>query len=149
MGVGLVAACDIAVGLSTATFAFSEVRLGVVPAIISVPCLRRMSPQAARELFLTGEPFDGARAAEVRLLDHAVAAEELDATVDALVDQLGRGAPGAMAGTKAVLDELTGGDRSADLARMARLSQERFASDEAKEGIAALLEKRPAAWVQQ
>ena len=146
-GVGLLAACDVAVGLTSATFGFSEVRLGVVPAIIAVPCLRRMSAQAARELFLTGEPFDGARAAEGRLLDHAVAAEELDATVDALVGQLGRGAPGAMAATKAVLDELTGGDLPDDLARMARLSAERFASDEAKEGIAALLEKRPASWV--
>ncbi len=145
-GLGLLAACDLAVGLTGATFGFSEVRLGVVPAIIAVPCLRRLGRQSARELFLTGEPFDGARAREVGLLDRAVGEGELDAAVDALVAQLGRGAPGALAATKAMLDDLTGGDLADDLARMARLSAERFASDEGREGIAALLGKRPPAW---
>ena len=147
-GLGLVAACDLAVGLAHGTFGFSEVRLGVVPAIIAVPCLRRLGRQAARELFLTGEPFDGTRAREIGLLDRAVAEDELDATVDALVAQLGRGAPGALAATRTMLDELAGDDLAGDLARMARLSAERFASDEGREGIAALLDKRPPAWVQ-
>lgn len=146
-GLGLIAACDLAVGLTSATFGFSEVRLGVAPAIIAVPCLRRMPRQAARELFLTGEPFDGARAQEVGLLDRAVADDELDPTVDELVGQLVRGAPGALAATKALLDAVPSGDLAADLRRMEALSVERFGSDEAREGIAALLDKRTPSWV--
>lgn len=147
-GLGLIAACDLSVGLTGATFGFSEVRLGVAPAIIAVPCLRRMPRQAARELFLTGEPFDGSRAQQVGLLDRAVADDdELDATVDALVAQLVRGAPGALAATKALLDGLPGDDLAADLRRMESLSVERFSSDEAREGIAALLDKRTPSWV--
>lgn len=146
-GLGLIAACDLSVGLAGATFGFSEVRLGVAPAIIAVPCLRRMPRQAARELFLTGEPFDGARAQQVGLLDRAVADGELDATVDGLVAQLVRGAPGALAATKALLDGVPGDDLAADLRRMEQLSIERFGSDEAREGIAALLDKRTPSWV--
>lgn len=146
-GLGLIAACDLSVGLADATFGFSEVRIGVAPAIIAVPCLRRMPRQAARELFLTGEPFGGARAQQVGLLDRAVADDELDATVDGLVAQLVRGAPGALAATKALLDDLPGDDLAADLRRMESLSVERFGSDEAREGIAALLDKRTPSWV--
>ncbi|TFV55131.1 enoyl-CoA hydratase [Geodermatophilus sp. DF01-2] len=145
-GLGLIAACDLAVGPATATFGFSEVRIGVTPAIIAVPCLRRMDLRAARELFLTGEPFDGARAQRAGLLDRAVAEDELDATVDALVAQLSRGAPGALAVTRRLLRDLPGPDLQDDLRRMAAVSAERFGSAEAREGIAALLEKRPPAW---
>lgn len=146
-GLGLIAACDLSVGLTSASFGFSEVRLGVLPAIIAVPCLRRMNRQAARELFLTGEPFDGVRAREVGLLDRAVADDELDATVDAFVDQLGRGAPEALSAAKHMVDSLPGGGLVEDLQRMEALSMQRFGSEEAREGIAAMLEKRPAAWV--
>lgn len=145
-GLGLIAACDLAVGLTDATFGFSEVRIGVAPAIIAVTCLRRMDRQAARELFLTGATFDGARAREVGLLDRAVAAGELDVTVDELVAQLALGAPGALAATKALLRELPGDSVADDLQRMGQLSLERFGSDEAREGITALLEKRRPSW---
>ena len=145
-GLGLIAACDLAVGPATATFGFSEVRIGVAPAIIAVPCLRRMDPRSARELFLTGEPFDGARAREAGLLDRAVAGDELDATVEELVAQLSRGAPEALGVTKQLLRELPGDDLQEDFRRMAAVSAERFGSAEAREGIAALLEKRPPAW---
>ena len=146
-GVGLLAACDLAVGLTSATFGFSEVRLGVAPAVIAVPCLRRMDRRAARELFLTGEPFDGVRAEQVGLLDRAVPEDELDASVDGLVDALGRGGPEALAATKALLREVPGPSLADDFARMAALSAERFGSAEGREGIAAFREKRPAAWV--
>ena len=146
-GVGLLAACDLAVGYASATFAFSEVRIGVAPAVISVPCLRRMDPRAARELFLTGEPFDGARALQAGLLDRAVADDELDATVDALVAQLALGAPQAVAATKRLLTEVPGDSLAEDFRRMAALSAERFGSDEAREGMAAFREKRRPAWV--
>lgn len=146
-GLGLVAACDLAVGLAGATFGFSEVRIGVAPAIIAVPVLRRMDRRAAGELFLTGEQFDGVRAREAGLLDRAVADDELDETVDALVGQLSRGAPEALAITKQLLRDIPGGDLQEDLRRMAEVSTERFLSAEAREGIAALLNKRLPAWV--
>src|SRR5689334_12509556 len=96
-GVGLLAACDLAVAADTATFAFTEVRIGVVPAVIAVTVLPRLQPRAAHELFLTGDTFDAARAAAVGLLDAAVPADRLDAEVARYVDLLRRGAPGALA----------------------------------------------------
>ena len=146
-GLGLIAACDVTVGLSDATFAFSEVRIGVAPAIIAVPILRRMEPRAAREFFLTGEAFDGTRARHAGLLDRAVGEGELDATVDEFVHCLAKGAPEALALTKRLLLELPGPDLQEDFRRMAEVSAERFGSAEAREGIAALLEKRPPSWV--
>ncbi len=146
-GLGLIAACDLAVGLVDATFGFSEVRLGVAPAIIAVPCLRRMDPRSARELFLTGEPFDGARALSTGLLDRAVTTDELDATVATLVGQLSRGGPEALAATKRVLSAMPGDSLADDFQAMAALSAERFSSEEAREGIAALLDKRTPSWV--
>jgi methylglutaconyl-CoA hydratase len=148
-GLGLIAACDLTVGLAGATFGFSEVRIGVAPAVIAVPCLRRMDPRAARELFLTGETFDGVRAREAGLLDRAVADGELDATVDAFVAQLGQGAPQALAVTKKLLRDVPCPDLQEDFRRMAAVSAERFGSAEAREGIAALLEKRRPAWASQ
>jgi methylglutaconyl-CoA hydratase len=145
-GLGLIAACDLTVGLAAATFGFSEVRIGVAPAIIAVPCLRRMDPRAARELFLTGEPFDGLRAQQAGLLDRAVADDDLDTTVEELVAQLGQGAPEALAVTKRLLRDLPGPDLQEDFRRMAAVSAERFGSAEAREGIAALLEKRRPVW---
>src|SRR6201991_2075769 len=102
-GGGLVAACDIAVAAQNATFAFSEVRIGVVPAVISVTVLPRLAARAAHELFLTGETFDAARAVAIGLLTSAVPAGELDAAVARSVDALRRGAPGALAATKQLL----------------------------------------------
>ena len=146
-GLGLIAACDLAVGLTTATFAFSEVRLGVAPAVIAVACLRRMDRRAARELFLTGEPFDGVAAGQVGLLDRVVPEAELDPTVDALVQRLALGGPQALAATKTLLRDLPGPSLAEDFARMAALSAERFASDEGQEGIAAFRGRRPPSWV--
>lgn len=146
-GLGLIAACDVTVGLAAATFGFSEVRIGLAPAIIAVPCLRRMDPRAARELFLTGESVDGIRAQQAGLLDHAVPDGELDATVDGLVELLVRGAPGALALVKRLVRELPGDSLQDDFRRMAAVSAEQFTSAEAREGIAAFLEKRPPSWV--
>ncbi len=145
-GLGLLAACDLAVAPDTATFAFSEVRLGLVPAIIAVPCLRRMDRQAARELFLTGAPFDAARAVQVGLLDRSVPAADLDEAVAAWTADLALGAPQALALVKGMLRDLPGPDLAADLDAMTALSRERFASAEAAEGVAALLDRRLPAW---
>jgi len=147
-GIGLVAACDIAIAADRATFAFSEVRIGVVPAVISVPCLRRMPSRAAAEYFLTGEVFDARRAAEIGLLTRAVTADDLDAEVARYAGLLLRGAPGALAGTKGVLRDVPAQGVAAGLAAMAELSGQFFGSDEAREGMSAFAAKRDPAWVE-
>src|SRR3954447_6595753 len=146
-GLGLIAAADIAVCTREATFAFSEVRLGVIPAVISATVLPRLTPRAATELYLTGEVFDGARAAEIGLATTAVPALELDATVDGYVNALARGAPGALAGAKDLLRRGRGADLDGELATLTELSVRYFGSREGREGIAAFREKRDATWV--
>jgi methylglutaconyl-CoA hydratase len=98
-GIGLVAAADIAICAADATFAFTEVRLGVVPAVISATVLRRLHPRAAAEFYLTGDVFDGTRAEAAGLVTAAVPADVLDPTVAAYCDALVRGGPAALAGT--------------------------------------------------
>jgi methylglutaconyl-CoA hydratase len=146
-GLGLIAAADIAVCALDATFAFSEVRLGVIPAVISATVLPRLAPRAAAELYLTGDVFDGARAAEVGLVTAAVPAAELDATITRYTRALVRGGPLALAGTKQLLRRTPGEDIRADLAELSARSGGYFRSDEGREGIAAFREKRAATWV--
>ncbi len=140
-GIGLLAACDIAVTVPEATFAFTEVRLGVVPAVISLPVRARVAPAAVRELFLTGETFDGRRAAELGLVNTVVEPTGLDAEVARYAGLLGRGGPGALAATKELLRT------EVDFGRLLAMSAERFAGAEAAEGMAAYREKRAASWV--
>jgi len=146
-GVGLVSACDIAIAAREATFAFSEVRIGVVPAVISSTVLPRLLPRAAHELMLTGETFDADRAAAVGLLNAAVDADALDAEVARYVDMLTRGGPRALAATKALLRRDRGEHLQQDLEAMLELSAEFFASAEGQEGMAAFAEKRAPSWV--
>ncbi|GAA4560773.1 enoyl-CoA hydratase-related protein [Pseudonocardia xishanensis] len=144
-GVGMVAACDISVAAQTVTFAFTEVRLGLIPAVISVPVLPRLSPRAAQELLLTGETFDAARAAEIGLLTRAVA--DVDAEVARYVEMLRLGAPAALAGTKDLLLRARPASMSEDFAEMNALSARYFAGEDGQEGIRAFAEKRPPRWV--
>lgn len=146
-GVGLLAACDLAIGSDDADFAFTEVRLGVIPAVISVPVLRRMAAQPARELFLTGETFDARRAAETGLLDVTVPAADLDAEVSRYAGLLAAGGPQALAATKALLTDPPTGSVAEQFDQLAALSARHFAGAEGREGIAARAEKRPARWV--
>jgi methylglutaconyl-CoA hydratase len=146
-GLGLVAACDIAVAADTVTFALTEVRIGVVPAVISVTVLPRLAPRAANELFLTGEMFDASRAVSIGLLNSAVPLERLDDEIRRYTDMLALGAPGAIAATKAMLRARRPDAMADDLQQMLELSARHFGSDEGREGMAAFLEKRPAAWV--
>src|SRR3954447_15292897 len=99
-GLGLIAAADIAVCTTEATFAFTEVRLGVIPAVISATVLPRLAARAAAELYLTGDVFDGPRAEAIGLVTAAVPASSLDKTVARYRDALVRGGPLALAGTK-------------------------------------------------
>jgi methylglutaconyl-CoA hydratase len=148
-GLGLIAAADIAVCTSAATFAFSEVRLGVIPAVISATVLPRLHPRAAAELYLTGEVFDGGRAAAAGLVTTAVPDGELDAAVAGYCDALVRGGPLALAGTKQLLRRTPAATIRADLAELAERSAGYFRSDEGREGVAAFREKRPASWIPQ
>jgi len=146
-GLGLIAAADIAVCAAEATFAFTEVRLGVIPAVISATVLRRLHARAAAELYLTGEVFDGTRAAAAGLVTAAVPAADLDATVEAYVAALVRGAPGALAGTKALLRRSPVVTVADDVAELTALSVGYFGSPEGIEGISAFREKRDPSWL--
>src|SRR6201991_424452 len=121
-GLGLIAAADLAVCTTDATFAFSEVRLGVIPAVISATVLPRLAPRAAAELYLTGNVFDGRRAAEVGLVTAAVPAAELDTVTGASVSALVRGGPLALAGTKQLLRRAPQASIRADLAELSERS---------------------------
>ncbi|MDQ3406502.1 MAG: enoyl-CoA hydratase-related protein [Actinomycetota bacterium] len=146
-GVGIIAAADIAVAVDDASFAFTEVRIGVVPAIISVTVLPRLLPRAAHELFLTGEKFSAARAVEIGLINSAVPADQLDAEVDRYTAMLSLGGPKALAATKDMLRRERATDMSSDFAEMLELSAGFFASAEGQEGIAAFAQKRKPNWV--
>lgn len=146
-GIGIVAAADIAVAAHDATFAFTEVRLGLVPAVISVTVLPRLLPRAAHEVFLTGETFDAARAVAIGLLTSAVPADELDAEVARYTSLLIRGAPEALTLTKQLLCRGTTTTMAEDFAAMLDLSAERFTSAEGQEGIRAFREKRAPGWI--
>jgi methylglutaconyl-CoA hydratase len=144
-GIGLIAASDVAIGSARADFAFTEVRLGIVPAVISVPVLPRVQPRAVLELCLTGETFSAERAAAIGLLSRL--SEDLDADVARYTAMFSLGEPKALAATKAMLRR----DRSdltmaEDFAAMSELSAGYFASAEAAEGIAAFRDKRRPRW---
>jgi methylglutaconyl-CoA hydratase len=143
-GVGLAAACDVVVAASSASFAFSEVRLGIVPAVISAVVLPRMVPHVAHRLMLTGEVFDAATAAVGGLVDLVADDAEVDGTLDSLLTALAAGAPAALAETKRLL---RAGSPPLAFDELLELSARFFASEEGQEGIASFREKRPARWV--
>lgn len=145
-GLGLVAASDIAIAPTSATFGFAEVRIGVLPAVISVLCVPRMSPRASLELFLTGENFGAERAVEVGLINNAVPDDQLDDEVRRFVDMLRRGGPLALAGIKPMIKMVRSLPRDEAFRVMAEESTKRFRSEEAAEGLAAFAEKRDPNW---
>jgi methylglutaconyl-CoA hydratase len=145
-GNGLVAASDISVAAESAKLAFSEVRVGVAPAVISVVCLRRMNPSDARELLLTGERVSATRAKEAGLLTSVCEDDALDAVVASYVERLMLGGPQALASTKQLLALVPTLARDDAFAWTAELSAALFTSEEAREGMTAFLQRRPAAW---
>jgi methylglutaconyl-CoA hydratase len=146
-GIGLVAAADIAIAAASAKFSFSEVRLGLIPAMISVVVLPKLGEHQTLRLFLTGERFDASGALELGLIHRVVADAELESAARAEVDAIARGGPIAIAEAKKLVrtvarlpeDEAF---RYAE-AKIAAL----FASEEAAEGMAAFAGKRPPRWV--
>ncbi len=146
-GIGLVCACDLAVAPRGATFSFSEVRVGVAPAVVAVPVLHRMARRAFDRYALTGDVFDAAEAARTGVLSAAVDdAEALDTWVAEALRSLLRAAPAAVCATKGLADLVA---RTGDgaLGAAAALSERLFRSDEAAEGMAAFLAKRRPSWV--
>lgn len=145
-GNGLVAACDIAVASADARFAFSEVRVGVAPAIISVVCLQVMHRRDAQELLLTGERVSAERVRAAGLVTQVVEADGLDAAVAAYVDQLIQGGPEAVTRTKELLGRVPAMTRDEAFAWTAEVSAGLFTSAEAREGMTAFIEKRKPEW---
>jgi enoyl-CoA hydratase len=144
-GFGLVGACDIAVAGPASSFALTEARIGVAPAIISLTLLPKMSARAAARYYLTGAKFDAAEAAAIGLITMAV--DDVEAAVAALVADIGKGSPQGLAASKALTTAavLEGFDRDAE--QLAEESARLFVSDEAHEGMLAFLEKRSPNWV--
>ncbi|MFC8092109.1 enoyl-CoA hydratase family protein [Streptomyces sp. NPDC057301] len=144
-GLGLLAACDISAASSQATFAFTEVHIGVAPAVISLPLLPRTDPRALARYYLTGERFTAPEAARIGLL--TTAGEDVDEALAPILDGLRRASPQALAETKALLTAkvLEAFDR--DAADLTALSARLFSSAQAREGMTAFLERRDPAWV--
>ncbi len=145
-GIGLAAACDISVIHDDAKLGFTEARIGVAPAVISVICLPKMRAADAAETFLRADRFSGAKAAELGLINHAVPADQLDATVSLIVDDLLEGSPNALAACKQLMAEVPTMPLTDALRWAGGLSASLFASPEAAEGMSAYLHKRPPAW---
>jgi methylglutaconyl-CoA hydratase len=145
-GNGLAAALDISIASEDVKFGFTEVRLGVAPAIISVVCLPKMRPGEALEAFLRGNRFPASRAAELGLINRAVPAAELDAAVEEVLADLRKGGPNALGFAKRLVYEVPGMEQKEAFQWTARLSGQLFASEEAAEGMAAFLGKRKAKW---
>lgn len=146
-GIGIVSACDFAVAAPTAEFVLSEVKLGLIPAVISPHIIRAIGANAAKRLFLTGAKFGAAEAQRLGLLSDVVPADQLEAAVDALSRQLLENAPEAMAEAKELVQFVA----SLPLGRAvidgtAERIAKRRASAEGKEGLTAFLEKRTPSW---
>ncbi len=146
-GMGLAAAMDISVAIDDAKMGFTEVRIGVAPAMISVLCLPKMRAADAADAILRGRRFPASEAAAMGLINRAVPEAELDAAVAEVVQDLLASGPNALAASKQLLAEVPGMDVDEAFDWTGRLSGELFRSAEAAEGMAAYLEKRPASWV--
>ncbi len=140
-GIGIVAACDVAVSAHSATFALTEVRLGLAASVISLTVLPRMTPRSASRALLTGEKFDGTAAAGTGLVTLAVPDDELDAELDRVVGDLLKGHPQGLAEGKRLLnaDLLAGLEARGE--ERAALSARLFSSDAAREAMLAFLSK--------
>jgi methylglutaconyl-CoA hydratase len=145
-GAGLVSCCDSVVAVDRAIFAFSEARLGIVPAVISPFVLSRIGPAHARELFLTGERFDAYRAQVVGLINHVVPEAGLDDVVAQRVEQLLQAAPEAQATIKELIHTVAFRPKESMRDYTTEMIARRRASDEGREGMSAFLEKRRPWW---
>ena len=147
-GMGLAAAMDISIAIEEAKFGFTEVRIGVAPAIISVVCLPKIRSAEAREAFLRGNRFLAPEAVRMGLINAAVPVEELDAAVDAAVADLKAGGPEAIAAAKQLMARVPGMPIDEAFQWTGELSASLFRGEEAAEGMRAYLDKRPPSWTE-
>jgi methylglutaconyl-CoA hydratase len=145
-GVGLVAASDVVVAEAGATFAFSEVRLGIAPATIAPFVVSKIGYSHARALMLSGERFDAELAREMGLVHEVAPEDELDTVVDRKVSQLLKGGPDALAAVKQLLRQIEAVEPMEATGLMATLISDLRVSEEGQEGLAAFLEKREPFW---
>jgi methylglutaconyl-CoA hydratase len=147
-GVGLAAACDITVAAESAMFSFSEVRVGVIPAMISVVVIPKLGIQNTMWLFLTGERFDARRAVDLGLIHRTVPAADLDKTIDEVVGMIRLGGPNAIREAKQLVRRIPQMSMDDGFRYTATKIAELFASNEAAEGMGAFLEKRKPKWAE-
>jgi methylglutaconyl-CoA hydratase len=148
-GVGLVAVCDIAIATSGSKFGLSEVKLGILPAVISPHVIGKIGPSHARALFLTGERFGAERAERIGLI-HRIASDgnELDRLVGETVEQLRSSAPGAVRECKQLIRHVSSVDRVESIPYTIETIAVRRTTEEGQAGMRAFLEKRKAPWVE-
>ena len=147
-GLGLVGAADIVLAVEDAMFSFSEVRIGVIPAVISVVCIPKLGTHHAMKLFLTGERFTGADAVAMGFAHRAVPKDNLRAATQEEIDMINLGGPNAVVECKRLVRRVPQLSIEAGFEETATWSTRMFRSDEAAEGMAAFREKRRAAWTQ-
>lgn len=145
-GVGLVSCCDIAITVERAKFSFSEVQLGLIPAVISPFVLGKIGPSCGRELFLTGERFSAQRAQAIGLVQHVVPEDELAAKTESIIQLLLQGAPGAQTAVKQLVTAVAGQPKDAMRQFTTQFIAQRRQSEEGVEGMSAFLQKRKPSW---
>jgi methylglutaconyl-CoA hydratase len=145
-GAGLCAVCDIVVAADDVVFGFTEVKLGIIPAMIAPFVLAKIGRSAARELFVTGVRFDAARAQQIGLVHTVVPSAELDAAVAACIREVLTAGPEAVAAIKALIPEVARRGPADATSLTAEALARRRVSNEGQEGLRAFLERRPAAW---
>lgn len=148
-GLGLVGAADIVVAAEEAKFSFSEVRIGVIPAVISVVCIPKLGTHHAMRLFVTGARFTGAEAVAMGLAHRAVPRAALEGAVNEEIDMINRGGPNAVVECKKLVRRVPQLSIEAGFEETAEWSGRMFRSDEAAEGMASFREKRDAKWVSE
>ena len=147
-GMGLVAACDIAVSVDTAQYCLSEVKLGLIPATISPYVIRAMGARASHRYFLTAERFDASEAHRIGFIHEVVTADALDAKVAEITQALVNASPQAVKACKQLVQDVAGQELSAELiARTVKGIADIRSSEEGKEGVQSFLQKRKPAWL--
>jgi methylglutaconyl-CoA hydratase len=145
---GLIACCDLAVAVTTAEFAITEVRLGLIPAVISPYLIRAMGVRQARRWFLTAERFSAEQALALNLVHEVVSAEELDPCVDHWLDAIRKAGPNALAAAKQLVRAVDDSPTAALIEDTSKRIAAIRASAEGKEGVASFIEKRKPGWAQ-
>lgn len=146
-GTGLAAVCDLVVASPEASFGFTEVKLGILPAVISPYCVARIGPGHARALMLTGAKFDAARALQAGLVHEVVPAGDLDTAIDRHLAAILGAAPGAIAATKRLIRGVAGRNPAECLDLTSGAIAAQRVSPEGQDGLRAFLEKRTPGWV--